>query len=384
MRRSGLFITVITMFLPLAAAWPCHAQIGLVWSGDVTAEENYQNSEYSLGGIVQIKTEISDDEKQIGAVLLRGQTADNAGGPAGQDHLSCYLAYIDLTPSAHLLIRTGRQKIAWGSGFSWNPTNYIGSGKNRSEFMQDNPGVDAVDLEYTQTKFAAVAALKPESNPDESGKAVKLSWQIGGGDLAVSAFQQSATKAWGVDFSTVAGDYTVYLETAWKAGDRDYFHIHGGSESERPEDRYYLHGIIGASGFVATDLSVILEYYYNQAGWTSRETADYYAYWEAQSVATQARLNQKTAALMADLSQNYVYLMLKKDHFLLDELSFSASILKNTDDGSYLLTPMFQYNFTPNTYCALNMNFTNGPAHSEFGSATALNNFINAKVVFMF
>jgi hypothetical protein len=39
----------------------------------------------------------------------------------------------------------GRQKISWGRGFAWNPTNYIGADKNRADLEAVNPGVDTID-----------------------------------------------------------------------------------------------------------------------------------------------------------------------------------------------------------------------------------------------
>jgi hypothetical protein len=162
-RIFGLTMLVLVMLTGLAAA-PCRADVGVAWSGDLTVEENILDSQWSFDNILHLKLELNNGESQRGVVLLKVKTPKSDSSAYDLGLLSVDQAYIDLMPSSSLLFRVGRQKIPWGSSFSWNPTNYIGSGKNRAEFMIDNPGVDVIDVEYTGTNTSFVVALKPKDD----------------------------------------------------------------------------------------------------------------------------------------------------------------------------------------------------------------------------
>jgi hypothetical protein len=357
------------MVLMSLIATPClAADTGLVWSGDLTVENTATDGQMAFDSSLQLKLE-ANGEDQRGVVIFKYLTPAPGLDSYELGELTINQAYIDLMLSPSLLLRTGRQKISWGSAFSWNPTNYIGSGKNRAEFMIDNPGVDAIDTEFTWENSALVLAVKPANVWRDSGKALKYSFRVFNCDLAVSGFEGGDPKAYGIDFATAAGIFTIYSEAAWKAGNHR-FYIQGGAEQERPLDEYFLHGVVGINGNFSEDFSVVLEYYYNQEGWNQQEADEFNKYLvDHQTEPTViGPLIFKKSALLADLRQNYLFLMIRKDNFWWDNLSMNVSILWNSDDQSYLLTPMIQYNIGQNAYLAINSNLKKGENTSEFGS----------------
>lgn len=376
---SKIFIlrVIVLVVLMSLISIPCNA--GLTWSGDLTVEENSLDGQLSFDGILHLKMEINNEDKQRGVVLLKYKTPDLSLASYDLATLSVYQAYIDLMLSPNLLLRAGRQKISWGSAFSWNPTNYIGSRKNRAEFMIDNPGVDAVNTEYTWGDLFIVFALKPENNWYESGQAIKIGTQLAGSDLAISAFQRETTRALGLDFAASLGNYTVYSETAWKAGDHR-FYINNNLKNERPVDQYYLNGVLGVNRIFGESLTVMLEYYYNQAGWSQQEANDFNSY----SGPDKPGLSViKASTLLADLRQNYLFLMFSKSGFLVDECTVSASVLWNMDDQSFIVMPMLRYNIGQNTYLGFNANLNYGDSSSEFGSLL-FRTLVNAQLILSF
>lgn len=122
------------------------------------------------------------------------------------------------------LLRVGRQKISWGSGFAWNPTNYLGAPKNRSDLAAENPGVDVVNYEIYQGGFSWTIAVTPQST-GEWGRAAKVSRRIGDGDFSFSLFQQGNKNALGIDYATSLGNLTVYSELASKTGS-EWYNLH--------------------------------------------------------------------------------------------------------------------------------------------------------------
>lgn len=369
---------VLVVLLGLFAI-PCNAEAGLTWNGDLTVEENSLDGQMSFDSLLSLKMVLNNEDKQRGVVLLKYKTPVLGQTSYELATVSVYQAYIDLMLSPNLLLRAGRQKISWGSAYSWNPTNYIGSGKSRAEFMIDNPGVDAIDTEYTWGDSSLVIALKPGVDSYNSGKAIKFGTQMGHSDLAISAFQQDTTKALGFDFATSLGNYTVYTETAWKAGDHR-FYINSNTKYERPEDQYYLNGVLGVNRMFGENLTIMLEYYHNQAGWSQQEADDFNNY----SGLDKTDLSMiKTSKLLADLRRNYLFLTFTKQNFLWDDVTLSASVVWNMDDNSYVLTPMLRYDIGQNTYFGLNTNINLGEPTSEFGSLWP-DMFVNAQVVLSF
>ena len=43
----------------------------------------------------------------------------------GKAQIEVEEGYLEFNPSLNLLLRVGRQKVSWGTGFGWNPTNYL-------------------------------------------------------------------------------------------------------------------------------------------------------------------------------------------------------------------------------------------------------------------
>ena len=377
----GLQLMMFVVLI-LTLTVPCSADVGLTWSGDLTVEENIQDGQWADDSFLHLKMNLNNGENQRGVVLLKYLTPDPAQpSPNDLGSLAVYQAYIDLIPSPGLLLRLGRQNIAWGSGFFWNPTNYIGSGKDRADFMIDNPGVDAIDAEYIQGKSSLMANLKPGDNWYATGKAIKAATQIGHCDLAVSAFEQDTTKAFGLDFATVVGNNTIYNETAWKAGEDNRFYISGGAEyATRSADQYYLHEVIGVNHTFAENTFLIMEYYYNQAGWNQQEADAFNSYSGSDKPAL---IGLKTSTFLADLRQNYLFLTFSTANFIMDDFTLSASVVWNIDDQSCLITPILRYDIGQNTYFALNTNIFSGAQTSEFGSFI-YKTLINAQVVLSF
>lgn len=377
-RDLSILVSVVAL-LGLSVAAPVQAA-NLDWNGSLALEEYWQDAQIFHYNNLQLKMEINSGEGESGVVLM--QLKAPVQDPSSAEPLP-YLfelnqAYIDLFLTESALLRMGRQKISWGSGFCWNPTNYLGSGKNRAEFMIDNSGVDAVDAEFNWGNTLLVLAVKPQSNWHDTGKAVKIGELVAGCDLSLSGFQQGDDRGYGCNFVTSLGEFIIYSEVAAKAGSH-YFYIENHTEMERPADRYYLHGVFGINRIFAGNLSVMLEYYYNQKGWNDQEAENFFNYLDSLTGDQIAALTERKSALLADLRRNYLFLTIRKAGLFDDDLTISGRVLWNIDDHSYQLTPVLQYDLRRNIYIALNANLNFGGERTEFGSLP-YKTLINAKL----
>jgi hypothetical protein len=307
--------------------------------------------------VFNLKAEINPGEKQNGVILLQYKYTIPSD-PALTDSLIINQAYSDLQLTSNSLMRIGRQKISWGTGFAWNPTNYIGADKNRADLTAIYPGVDAIDYELTRGQLSGVLLVKPsfQGRFNDWGRAVKLAFQAFHSDFSISAYQQGDTNGYGADFATTWGIFTIYTELAEKTGKQFYI---GETDSTRvdlprPGGQRFLRGVIGALGNFSNNWMAQLEYYYNQEGWNDTEAQIY-------------PIQNKESKFFADQRQHYLFAMVRKGE-LVEDLAFTAGIFWNIDDQSMILNPMFDYQLGQNTRIALMMFYYGGPLASEFGS----------------
>jgi hypothetical protein len=313
--RKILIATLFIIFMIFQMAGICWAEVGITWSGSLEVGDTYQAASppnpqdtTTLNSSFDLKMDINDGEKQSGTVLLKYKyQSQNQNQNQDTGSLSIYQAYLDMLLSENSVLRMGRQKISWGSGFAWNSTNYIGAAKNRSDLVATNPGVDAIDYEVTRGDSSVVLALKPQSTWSTWSRAVKFSWQVWHSDISLSAFQHEDDNAFGIDYATAIGNYTCYIEIASKTGTQWYI-ANDNSEKQRANSERYFHGVLGVNGNLNKNWMLLLEYYYNQEGWNDMEAAN----WSSLSPGLQGPLSEEKGNLFGELRRNYLNMMVRK------------------------------------------------------------------------
>lgn len=389
-------VTALTVVLLLITTSETgRATPGITWSGSLEATDTYRevntaetntdtgDSDNFFSVDFNLKAELNSGERQSGVVLIRSETNPHQGknpqsDAEGRDSPKVYWAYLDLQSKRGTLLRVGRQKISWGSGFAWNPTNYIGADKNRSDLEALTPGVDAINYELCWGNALVVLALKPQNRWSDWDRAAKYSFQINHSDISLSAYQRDDNNAFGLDYATTLGNFTIYTEIASKTGTQWY--IGDNSRKQRDNSNRYLHGAIGLNGNFDHNWMVLLEYYHNQEGWNDRETEDYLSYFCLLSPEQKGLFTGAKAGLFGQLRRNYLNMTIRKSE-ISDDLSLSANILYNIDDDSFLLSPQLEYQFSQNAFFKLTVNSFEGDQNSEFGP---MNNEVCAKIILCF
>lgn len=354
---------IVTSVLLLVRTGICLAANGIIWTGSLEASDIYQSNTGNIFGTsLDLKGEINNGENQRGMILFK-YSIWNPASTGGQDpgSMEVYQAYLDLFFGENQLYRIGRQKISWGSGFAWNPTNYVGIFKNRADLEALNPGVDAVNYEINWGNTAITLVLRPPTDGVFWGYAGKYSFQAWNSDIAISVFQQETANAFGLDYATSVGIFSPYIEVASKTGKQFYLANDGignYSTQYRSSLERYLHGVLGANCNLPNDVFLLLEYYYNQEGWSDQEFADY--------LANKEDLTENIDDFYGELRKNYLNFTVSKSE-VIDDLDIGVTILYNLDDNSYQLTPKLEYQVGESTILKLMLNYHGGNPNSEFG-----------------
>ncbi|MFO7768619.1 MAG: hypothetical protein R6W82_06665 [bacterium] len=124
--------------------------------------------------------------------------------------------------SGRWTLTLGKQRVAWGSGQFWNPTDLFDPFGPLSLDPEDRPGSDALRVDYQLGPVSVLTGVvsvgaKPswyEDTRDRSVQALRLRTHLGDWDIAVLAAQDRGDGVAGLDITGYVGDAGVYLESA--------------------------------------------------------------------------------------------------------------------------------------------------------------------------
>ena len=268
----------------------------------------------------------------------------------------------DLSRSVYLTV--GRQRIRWGSGRFWNPTDFLNATQiNPIALFDQRLGVDLIKVhipwERLGWNFYAVALLGEADTPRELGGALRGELVWGRNELALSFVarrqrvegpqplepfyapegqwpKEGVPLRFGADLSRSLGRLELKLETALTRGELRPFYRGDFSldlsDLETPQDvsreeEWIAQAVASADVTFeygdAETLILAAEYFYNQAGY---DEADLYLWLAIQGGLRPLYLGRHYAALA----------LLLPSPGALEDASFTLSALANLSDRSAL------------------------------------------------
>ncbi|MFQ5707657.1 MAG: hypothetical protein ACE5HO_09430 [bacterium] len=234
-------------------------------------------------------------------------------------------------------ITLGRQRIAWGTGFAWNPTDLLNPFNPAAIELEEKAGVDAA---YVTVPLGALsrfeAAFAPGRGRLESSTAVRMSGNFLGYDVSVMAgdFRED---------QVVGGDFAGYVGGAGFRGEFAYTRKHGAAN--------YFRAVLNADYNFPNDIYAFVEVYFNGQGSTNK------ANYDVAELLTGDTFN---------LAKNYLAAAVNKN--LTPLLNVGFYDLFNLNDGSQLFGPSLTYSLATNLEVAFSAYFFLGAADSEFGA----------------
>lgn len=302
-----------------------------------------------------------------------------------------YEANLSLKPLPFFTADLGKKTFKWGTGYAWNPVGFIDRPKdpnNPEEALEGYlaAGVDLIKsfnrpLRTIALTTVAIPAYK-HVNEDfgESGYmniAAKLYMLYRDTDIDLVLFAGSSRSLrYGVDFSrNLASNFEIHGEYAYLTDlKQNHLGPSGVLEGREVSVSRYLFGL---RYLAKNDITTIIEYYHNGAGFSSEELTAFYQLVEdadshlADSGSDNFIQNAKAVSNKGynspNLSRNYLYLKInQKDPFDILYLTPGLITIFNLDDRSYSISPEIQYTGFTNWELRLRYTFLNGGTFTEF------------------
>jgi len=276
----------------------------------------------------------------------------------------------------NLLLRVGRQKMNWGVGFSWTPTNYFGSATKLDFFNINKNGLNLLNLEFLLNAFSLTFICELGKMPEDMIWAAKIGLPLALFDLTFSGFKQQERYGFGTSVVFEFDNNILYVEGAGRIGEHRMYIDNTDSlyTLARRAAGPFFH-IVGGYYRIFEDTSFLcLEYYYNNEGWSDSEAANYFNGISTiladpgVSVADKTALGSIFTNFLGNLRQQYVVFIFNKPDFIFRDLRAGINYAFCINDFSSILTPEIRYDFMSNAYVALNGNFYFGANETEFHS----------------
>jgi len=325
--------------------------------------------------------------KSVGPFAARAAFyLERQSGRVDRTTLTFREAYVQYRGEGGFLLRAGKQKTAWGSGFVWNPTNRLEPPKSPATPGAEQPGIDAVRLDVSPSDWASLTlvagransspadlpgSLGSEADPRWSG-ALRARLLLGGTDLALSYIAGVGRSGlWGLDLGRTLGSFALHAESA----------LYRGSEIDRlrPRQTFFraATGVLWSPG----DTTVSLEYFFNGEGMKGAEFDAYLAGLDRNLAAANdpgLPAAERAVALAAwseeagkpfgpnlGLRRHYLSVAITRREVLSD-LTLTLRAVSGLADRGIILTPGLAYAPTGNVQMSLDLVLLLGPAAAEY------------------
>ncbi len=325
--RSSSTITNEAFFLDVGR----YRAVGLVRAGKYLAAEAWLDTEVLFGSFLD--TDEFALTKEIGQPQWLDLNWPLATAKSIEVHQQLFRAFATVYAGPSQLT-IGRQRIAWGTGFAWNPTDIINPFNPGAIELGERAGVDAAYATMQMSTFSRielVATLTDGRSTSTVG--ARASTNIRAYDISAMA------AAVGSDW-VVGADFAGYLGGAGLRGEAAYS-THSGA----------VRTVFNADYSFATGLYALIEVYFNGEG-----DSDWHSYGTASPGSSQA----------FSLGRHYAAFSLSASLTPLVSGVFYG--LANLNDRSALVGPSLAVSLRENLELAASTYFFMGGAHTEYGA----------------
>lgn len=237
----------------------------------------------------------------------------------------------------NLQITAGRQRIAWGTGFVWNPTDILNPVNPTTIERDEEGGVDAL---YAVVPLGALSQIEAVWAAGRSARsssyAARASFNVGDYDIGFMGGYFRESWVLGGDLAGYLGDAGLRGEWAVRAPET------GPAQ---------LRATLNADYNFASGLYAVAEFHYNSPG--NRSFSDY-------------NVNDLLDGTVFNLAEVYGALILSKS--LTPLIGANIYTLLNMNDGSGLAGPAVSWAVFQNVELALSTYIFYGRTASEFGA----------------
>ncbi|WP_163338393.1 hypothetical protein [Desulfopila sp. IMCC35008] len=308
------------------------------------------------------------------------------------DYTDVFEAYASLKPTNHINGSFGKKSYKWGKGYAWNPVGFINRMKDPNNPDEALEGYITAEGEIIrsyagdlQTLALTTVILPVSENVNEDfgqqdnlnlGAKLYLLYLDTDIDLLFYTGDSRSTR-FGIDFSrNITTNFEIHGEYAYFS-DLEKVYLEEGRDSYKIQDAAHS-VLLGFRYLNEFNLTSIIEYYHNGAGYSSEELDMFYSmvtmgeaqYSESGSddiLRRAIKLGQQ-GYTRPFLGTDYIYarFSLKEPG---DILYFTPALtmIYNLDDQSYSITPELLYTGITNWEIRLRFSILGGGENSEYG-----------------
>jgi hypothetical protein len=300
--------------------------------------------------------------------------------------------YADVNFYDIFYVRLGKQRLKWGSGWIFNPTDIINPPKDPLKQNKMNEGVPSLKLEVI-TKYISLMTF---------GVVYDLFQYTGvGGKISTSAipYTNLATSFYysqrdhilsSINISTspfyvfpYADSLNFWFEGCFYTKSRypQINHINSSIEYIKPEKNedipnFKFSFLVGASFTIPIIETILLcEYYFIQEGYQEKELDTIFSFLRNENSDVRnssSKWIEEVTGRTGRLGRQYIYISLNQPSFtkevnkVSDNIGVSSSILLNIEDRSLYVQNSVFTTIIPNSKISLLFWFTYGTPNSEF------------------
>ncbi len=317
--------------------------------------------------------------------VFRGYVERRWGTPGDEADWVVRQGYAQYWWGEKIGVRVGKQRIAWGSGFAWNPTNRLEPPKNALNTTLEQEGALAARLDWAPAAWVSVVLVgaTTDATPRDlpvaatdterrDSAAVRARFLVKDTDVAlvVTAGKNQRTLA-GLDLGRDLGWAAVHAEAA----------LYEGAEMFPPRDDTTFLRLVAGALRTSGENAFALEYFYNGEGYSDAGAERWLAGLdEAWAAATNPALpperqQQALAAYAAGASIPYAWGLGLRRHYLhaswtrggaTSVWTGAVRTVFGLDDGSFALTPGVGWAPRGNVTLNLDAVLLLGPEESEY------------------
>lgn len=409
--------TLAVCLLALAAAFvgaqeaanPIDFKLSGEVDSDVTAASSHDASVFNAlapfqgmtaDGVVDGKLAFSRKYTTLGLIdftatdtaFLSHQTGATVETPA----LLINELYTDVNFGDLLFLRVGKQRLKWGAGYVYNPSDPVNPPKDPTSTRSVREGVPAARAELITPIVSLSAFGVVFDQPDQDGVGGRISSsKIPGTDLSVSGYW-SRSESWTAALNaSVAPLYEVPGWDTWQLwfegglfGQARYLAFGNGVTPGTWSGTQYSF-LVGTSATVPDLRTVVItEYYHLSEGLSSSQESAVYGNARQDPAASSlwiAELGRRPARLARD----YLFVSLTQPSITdsgdpaWDKIGLRASTLVSLTDGSFFTQAGIITSFVDDSTVELGVNWAEGGRDTEFGNVPAhLSGTLTVRVFF--
>jgi hypothetical protein len=264
--------------------------------------------------------------------------------------------------------RVGRQRVAWGVGRLWSPSDRFNFIPPLAIEQDQNLGVDAVDLRWNFDGFTFLEAVyQAADDRDDDNFGLRFQGSVGELDYTVLAGRWTEAWAAGVNLAGNLGDAAFRMEAIYTDPTRDVWPV--GTPSPRELDPFWQLLLSVDNNFpIGRGLYVLLEHLYNgnALGFGGGEAGTLLPFFEARGLAVQpASAGVFGGSLVVTGASHQTGLQLGYD--VTSILRVDLLALYDWNGSSAVIAPILSYSPLGSVELTLGAQFFAGPRLSQYG-----------------